>query len=242
MPDNVRTLGVLGGLGPMATVYFMEMVTRLTRADADQQHIPMIVISDPTTPDRTAFILGKSDADPLPRMIENAKRLETAGAELLVMPCNTAHYFYDAICAAVGVPMLNIIRETVGYAKKRVPGLTKLGILATEGTLKAGSYQQACRDAGIEGVEPGSRDRRLLMRIIYDQVKAGKPVDSDCFMDLVDRMRAKGCQAVVLGCTELSVIGRDLRLGPEDGVVDSMEVLAVRAIEACGRSAIVNEE
>ena len=235
MPDNVKTLGVLGGLGPMATVYFMEMVTRLTDAETDQMHIPMIVISDPTTPDRTAYILGRSDEDPLPRMIANAKRLERAGADLLVMPCNTAHYCYEAICAEVGVPMLNIIRETVDSAKKAVPGLKKLGVLATEGTLQAGSYQQACRDAGLECAEPDERDRRLLTRIIYDQVKAGRPVDNACFMDLVSRMRAKGCQAVVLGCTELSVIGRDLRLGLEDGVVDSMETLAVRAIEACGR-------
>lgn len=107
---NSMLLGILGGLGPMSTVYFCELLTAHTKALADSDHIDMIVSSRASTPDRTAFILGKSDRDPLPVMIDEADRLVKAGADLIVIPCNTAHYFYNGLQAACKVPILNIIR------------------------------------------------------------------------------------------------------------------------------------
>lgn len=110
-----KTLGILGGLGPMATVYFYEMLTEHTRVSCDQEHINIIISSRATTPDRTAYILGKSKENPLPVMVEEAHRLVSAGADVIVLPCNTAHYFYDELSRATGVPIINIITETVSY-------------------------------------------------------------------------------------------------------------------------------
>ena len=118
MNQNRILLGILGGLGPMSTFHFCQMLTEHTPASSDADHVDMIISSRASTPDRTAFILGKSNCDPLPVMIEEAKRLENAGAELLVIPCNTAHYFYEGLQKECRVPIINIIYETVSLLKK----------------------------------------------------------------------------------------------------------------------------
>ncbi len=228
------TLGVLGGLGPLATVYFTDMVVKLTDAGCDQEHISMVILNHPSIPDRTDFILDNSKPDPLPVMIADAKRLEGAGSDFIVIPCNTAHYFYDRIQENINIPMLNIIEETVMCAKKTVPNLKTLGILATKGTLSAGSYQRACEKHGVNCLVPGEEDSRLLMNIIYGGVKAGNEVDFGAFESLIDRMRSAGCEAVVLGCTELSVIYWDNKIKRTD-VIDSMQTLARASILKCGK-------
>ena len=131
-------LGILGGLGPMSTFYFCELLTAHTSAVCDADHIDMIVSSRATTPDRTAFILGSSSMDPLPVMIEEAHRLIRAGAELLVIPCNTAHYFYNGLQKECNVPILNIIAETVRHLKKQ--NVSRFGLLATKGTVQSDAY------------------------------------------------------------------------------------------------------
>ena len=228
------TLGVLGGLGPLATVYFTDMVVKLTDAKRDQEHISMVILNHPSIPDRTDYILDNSKPDPLPVMIADAKRLEGAGSDFIVIPCNTAHYFYDRIQDNINIPMLNIIEETVLYAKKTVPCLKTLGILATKGTLSAGSYQRACQKYGIECLTPDEEDSRLLMHIIYDGVKAGGEVDFGAFESLIDRMKKNGCEAVVLGCTELSVIHLDHKM-KRAYVIDSMQTLARASILKGGK-------
>lgn len=228
------TLGVLGGLGPLATVYFTDMVVKLTDAGCDQEHISMVILNHPSIPDRTDYILDNSKPDPLPVMIADAKRLEGAGSDFIVIPCNTAHYFYDRIQDNINIPMLNIIDETVEYAKKTVPNLKTLGILATKGTLSAGSYQRACKKRGVGCLTPNEEDSRLLMHIIYDGVKAGNEVGFGEFESLIDRMRNAGCEAVVLGCTELSVVHWDYKIKRSD-VIDSMQTLARASILKCGK-------
>lgn len=228
------TLGVLGGLGPLATVYFADMVVKLTDAKCDQEHISMVILNHPSIPDRTDYILDNSKPDPLPVMIADAKRLEGAGADFIVIPCNTAHYFYDRIQDNINIPMLNIIDETVSYAKNTVDNLKTLGILATKGTLSALSYQRACQKYGIGCLTPDEEDSRLLMHIIYDGVKAGGKVDFDAFESLIDRMKNNGCEAVILGCTELSVIHWDHKMERAD-VIDSMQTLARASILKCGK-------
>ena len=141
MQHTPTLLGILGGLGPMSTVCFYEMLTAHTQAATDRDHIDMIISSHATTPDRTAYILGRSDQNPLPVMIEDAKRLVAYGATLLTLPCNTAHFFYDALRASISVPMLNIIEETVSAAARLK--INRVGILATEGTIVSGAYHKA---------------------------------------------------------------------------------------------------
>jgi len=233
-PMKEITLGVLGGLGPLATVYFMDMVVKLTDASCDQDHISMVVLNHPSIPDRTDYILDNTKPDPLPVMISDAKRLEGAGSDFIVIPCNTAHYFYEQIQDNIGIPMLNIIDETVSSAVKTVPGLKKLGVLATKGTLRAGSYQRVCEKYGVEFAHPDEQSENILMSLIYDGVKAGGSIDLDAFFGVIDNMKKDGCDAVVLGCTELSVIHWDNKISRPD-VIDSMQTLARASILKCGR-------
>ena len=233
-----KTLGILGGLGPLATVYFMDMIVKMTEAKKDQDHISMIVLNHAAIPDRTDFILDESKPNPLPMMIEDAKKLQAAGADYVVMPCNTAHFFYEQIQNNLDIPMLNIMEETVVYAKEK-KGVNKLGILATKGTIAAESYQRMCEKHGVEWAVPSLQDEQSLMNIIYNQVKAGKEINITEFLKIVGNMKADGCDAVTLGCTELSVINKDFALGRDD-IVDSLEVLAIRSIELCGKKVKVN--
>lgn len=231
--DN-KTLGILGGLGPLATVYFMDLVVKLTKAPKDQDHISMIVLNHAAIPDRTDFILDNTKPNPLPMMIEDAKKLQAAGADYVVMPCNTAHFFYEQIQRNITIPMLNIIEETVKYALENVPNIKNLGILATKGTIAAGAYQHMCQKYSLDCITPSIADEESLMNIIYNQVKAGRTVNTDEFLKIVDNMKKDGCDAVALGCTELSVINKDLNLKRSD-IVDSLEVLAKQSILLCGK-------
>jgi len=231
-----KVLGVLGGIGPLATIYFADLVVKLTDAKTDQEHISMVIYNHGAIPDRTAYILDRTKPNPLPYMISDAKGLQSSGCDFIVIPCNTAHYFYDEIQKNVDIPIINIIEETVKYAIKTVPGLKTIGLLATEGTIKSNAYQRVTDKYSLECKTPNEEDMKSLMNIIYGEVKAGEKVDIFEFMRIIGNMKKQGCEAVVLGCTELSIINKDFELSKKDGkIIDSMEVLARRSIELCGK-------
>lgn len=232
--ENTKLLGVLGGLGPMATVYFYELLTALTDAKSDQEHIDMVISSRATTPDRTAFILGESKINPIDDMIEDAKKLVAFGAEIIAIPCNTAHYFYDQLAAAVNVPILNIVEESVACLKN--DGVRRFGLLATDGTVQSGTYQKYCKAHDITCVIPDKNFQKMVMTIIYDQIKQGKRADMQSFEGIEEHMRSLGCERLILGCTELSLIKRDE--GLSDYFTDSLECLALATIRACGKQTI----
>lgn len=229
-----QAVGVIGGVGPMATVYYMQRVIEMTKAGCDQEHINMLVFNDCDIPDRTAFITEKSPDNPLPVMVEDAKRLEAAGCEFVVIPCNTAHYFYDELERAVEIPVVNIVEETIRYAKARVQDLSCVGIMATTGTIVTGTYQKYAERAGLSFAVPDEDEQDLLMQIIYDGVKAGKPVPRADFDRVANHLRAKGAQCLILGCTELSVLKRDLSINDPD-VLDSIDVLASETVRRSGK-------
>lgn len=226
--------GIIGGLGPMASVYFYEMITSHTLATCDQDHIDLLISSRATTPDRTAYILGQSSESPLPVMIKEANRLISAGADVIVIPCNTAHYFYDGLCESVSVPVINIMTETVRYCVGK--GMKKVGILATEGTVKSGTYEKVCRDLGVEAAYPCESSQRLINEIIYSDIKQGKSADMEKFGRVAYELREQNCDTLILGCTELSLVKRNGHLGRF--YTDSLEVLASVTIERCGKTAI----
>lgn len=229
-----QAVGVIGGVGPMATVYYMQRVIEMTKAGCDQEHINMLVFNDCDIPDRTAFITEKSPDNPLPVMVEDAKRLEAAGCEFVVIPCNTAHYFYDELEQAVEIPVVNIVEETIRYAKARVQDLSCVGIMATTGTIVTGTYQKYAERAGLSFAVPDEDEQDLLMQIIYDGVKAGKPVPRADFDRVANHLRAKGAQCLILGCTELSVLKRDLPIN-DPNVLDSIDVLASETVRRSGK-------
>ena len=233
-----RLLGILGGLGPMASVYFCEMLISHTRALRDCDHINFLLSSRADTPDRSSFILGQSSDDPTGAMIEEALRLERAGAEVIAIPCNTAHYFYDSICDEVSIPVLNIIRETAKYCKSS--GLTKIAVLATEGTASSGAYQKFLDEYEIEVLPLTSDEQNVITHIIFDQIKSGAEPDLKSFLRVSNSLIARGAQLIILGCTELSLIKKQNPL-PEY-FIDSLELLALSAIVECGKEPIDFDE
>lgn len=236
----IVTVGVIGGVGPLATTYYMEKLIRLTAAEKDQDHIDLVVMQHATIPDRTAYILGESDVDPGPIMAEDARKLESLGVAFITLPCNTAHYFVQQVINAVETPVLSIIEQTVGAVLERVSVGDKVGILATTGTLQSEVYQQALTAVGLPTLVPEEADQDLLMHIIYGQVKAGLPVDLDLFNDICDRLVGRGAEAIILGCTELSVIAEDHNLLGNSLLVDSLDVLARRTVTAAGHRLVTD--
>jgi len=230
-----KTVGILGGLGPLATAYFMELVIHHTVAARDQDHIDMVVSNHATIPDRTDFILGRSPLNPLGAMIGDAKKLEAYGVDFVVMPCNTASFFFDEIRQSIGIAMVNIVEEAVRYARETVPGLSRLGILATDGTILSGTYDQECSKQGITAQHPTDAQAQVLMHIIYDEVKAGRRGNTTELLGVIDAMLADGCTAVVLGCTELSTMCQSSTALRAPGIIDSLYALARRTILLAGK-------
>lgn len=229
-----QVVGILGGIGPLSTVYFMEMIIKMTKAGVDQEHIDMIVFNHATIPDRTAYILGQSEENPLEVMVEDAKKLQQAGADFIVIPCNTAHYFFEQIKKSITIPMINIVESTVEFANANIRKLKTLGVLATDGTIQSNTYQLVCEKLGINCITPDEQGQASVMRIIYEQVKAGEKVDIAAFYHLIETLKDQGCQGVILGCTELSIVKRDFGIRQKE-IIDSLEVLAKSTILACGK-------
>jgi aspartate racemase len=225
-------VGVLGGLGPAATVLFMHRLVELTDAPRDQDHVDLLVWQHGSIPDRSAFLLGHGES-PEPVLVADAVALERAGARFIAIPCNTAVVWVEQMRAAVSIEVLDTVAETVDTARRAVPGLQRLGVLATDGTLLAGTYAAAAAAAGIDLITPAPEVQREVMSIVYDGVKAGEPVPRERFDAVVDHLRDQGAEAVALGCTELSVLHGEL--GVDDvTIVDSIEALARRVVLRAG--------
>jgi aspartate racemase len=231
--DN-RILGILGGLGPMASVYFCEMLISHTKAERDADHINFLLSSRASTPDRSSFILGISKDDPTDAMTEEARRLEAAGAHLLAIPCNTAHYFYESICRAVDIPILNIISETAKFCKYL--GVSRIGVLATEGTAASGAYEKYLEEYSVSVVPLTNSEQDAVSRIIFEQIKCGREPDHDSFRSVIKSLRERGAELIVLGCTELSLIKKQFE--QPEYIVDSLELLALSAIRTMDKCPI----
>ena len=226
----MKTLGVIGGLGPMATALFMQLITAMTDADCDQQHIDMVIRSIPSTPDRTAFLLGKSQESPLPSVLGAARRLETDGVACMAIPCVTMSCFMTELRAQLTTPVLDIVEETADYLKQS--GVSCAGIMATDGTIQFGHFQRALEQRGIRALVPCEDMQTNVRDIIFSNVKKNLPADTDRFFAAANSLRRQGAECVVLGCTELSVVKRDHQIGP--GFIDALEALSVRCITECG--------
>ena len=222
------TVGVLGGLGPEATLDFYAKVIALTPAARDQEHLHLIIDSDPRVPNRNEAVAGTGPS-PGPALAAMAKRLEGAGADFLVMACNAAHAFQADIEAAVSVPFVSIIDETVRATVARCPGVQTVGVLGSSGCLDARLYQTAFARYGVEVVVPESAEREGLMTLLY-RIKAGdKGGEVRAAMQaLTELLVAGGAQAVVAGCTEVPLVLAQDALGVP--LVDSSAVLAERTV------------
>lgn len=227
-----KLLGIIGGLGPMSSAYFYELLTSHTKVSCDQDNIDLLLSSKSSTPDRTDFIMGKSENSPLPFMINEAQMLERNGADVIIMICNTAHYFIDEIRKSIGVPMPSIIEETVNYLA--ACNKKKVAILATDGTLYSATYQTKLTEAGIDWVLPQESEQKLIMSIIYDYVKRGITPPQEMVKTVYDALMARDCDAIIAGCTELPLAFRNT-IG-SDNIIDPMEVLAYKVIKIFDRT------
>lgn len=225
-----KTVGIIGGMGPLATADLFAKIVRFTAAGNDREHIHTIIDSNTAVPDRTAAILGLGPS-PVPELVKSAKRLENAGADLLVMPCNTAHFFYEELRAATRLPLLHMLRLTAEEIGRRK--LDKVALLATDGTVKTGIYARLFEERGIPYVLPDGAGQRAVMDAIYAGVKAGKrDYDTSALRRALDALMEQGAEAFVLGCTELPVAFEQYRL--DYPAVDPSEALAKAAIREAG--------
>jgi aspartate racemase len=227
--ERDKIVGVIGGLGPEATLDFFGKILEATTAATDQDHLHLIIDNNPLAPDRTEAVAGIGPS-PGPSLACTALRLEEAGAEVLVMVCNTAHAFSNSITDVVQIPFLNIIEVTCEAAMKARPSLQRAGVLATEGALSAGLYEDALNARGIEHValEGASRARfmELIMRIKggdkSDEVRTGMRLLA---LELVEL----GAEVIIAGCTEVPLV-----LDAEDykcPLVNSTDALVTRTIQ-----------
>ena len=224
-------LGILGGMGPQATNTFYQFVIDRTDARTDQEHVSALILSDSQMPDRTTAILGSEQAREAvyQRLLADARLLEREGCTVIAVPCNTSHFFLDRVQEQIGVPILHMIRETARLLAAQ--GRKRPGILATDGTIQTELYQKEFSAAGIQAVVPTPQAQKLVMSLIYDDIKAGKAGDPEKFAAVHQDLEEQGCDCGVLACTELSVFSSQHHLSPF--YTDAMAVLAERAVQAC---------
>jgi aspartate racemase len=207
-------LGIIGGLGPLASSYLYEMITKKTNAKKDQDHLNIVLLSHPSIPDRTKYILKESNDSPLPFLIEDAKILENLGVKMISIPCNTSCYFHEKLKKEINIPISNLVKNTVKYIKEKK--IKNVVILATEETIKSNLYQKDLKKENINYITPNGNK---IMEIIYDYIKAGKEVTNELFNECIKDIKT---DAFILGCTELSLLKPKLNL--TDKFIDPLEI------------------
>lgn len=203
-PD--RMIGILGGMGPEATLDLYRHILALTPAVKDQDHIRVLIYSNPKIPDRAKAIEGKGES-PLACLIESAKLLERGGAGIIAMPCNAAHYYLPGMQQRVGVPILDMISETCRRLRQRFPDIKTAGLIASFGTVRGGNYHKSLSEMGIEVLMPNDAEQREIEGGIA-RVKAGSHDRStqETFQAIGNRLFQSGAAAVILGCTEVPLV------------------------------------
>ena len=226
-----KTLGILGGMGPEATGVLYDRITGHTVASKDQDHLDIWIYSHAGLPDRTECILKGEDEKMRSMLREDTEHMISIGCSYLAVPCNTCHYFGDVFREFHDITFIDMIDETARFICGK--GISKVGILATDGTNKAGLYEKALKDYGVNTMIPDEKHQEMLMGLIYQEIKKGLKGDPEHFSPVVQYLEQEGCEAVILGCTELSVYAETYRL-TDSFYVDALDVLARRCVELCG--------
>lgn len=223
-----RLIGILGGMGPEATLDLYHHIISLTPAKRDQDHIRVLIYSNPKIPNRTEAIAGNGES-PLSYLIESAKLLERGGAGVIAIPCNASHHFLPEIQAQVNIPILDMIAATCARLSELLPGVKAAGLIATLGTIQSGVYHKVLSRAGIELLTPDEGDQRAVQAGIA-RVKAGEHNRStgEVFHSVGRRLVKAGANAVILGCTEVPLV---FNPGEVDYVsLNSTRILAEAAV------------
>jgi len=229
------SLGVIGGMGPKATSVFFEKVIEKTDAYKDQDHINMVILNHATLPDRTTAIFENTGQKFLNNIKADIKLLEMAGVANIAIPCNTSHYFYDDVVRFTDINIINMIEETVREIYNQYGENSKVGILATKGTISSKIYENVCEKYNIKLHVPSESTQDQTMKIIYDNVKGDFKEDASELESLInDFLEKENCKCVILACTELSCI--KLSDDIKKHCVDALEILANKSIEVSGKN------
>ncbi len=224
-------LGIIGGMGPMASAAFYDMISSKTDASCDQENLNLILLSHAAMPDRTRAILSKDEAQieaVRSKLYADAIFLQNAGCTAIAVTCNTAHYFVNMIEDELDIPFIHLIRETAEAVASEF-GAKKVAVLATDGTIETRLYQDELSKRGVIAFTPKAEVQALVMHEIYECIKSGKPADEEIWEKIEEYVKAEGCEAAVLACTELSVVRKELSLG--SFYFDPMDIMAERCLD-----------
>lgn len=227
-----KTIGVIGGMGPYATLDFLRLILDLTGAKRESEHFRVVVDSNPKIPSRTrAYLFG--DADPVPMMRESALNLMNAGADFIVLPCNSAHYFLSRVFEGFPIHVVDMVESTSNVIIQQ--GWKKVGVLAGEVTVGAGLYEKYLTPNDVCVVHVNNDEQKTVRRIIEDVKNNEISHQTEALLvSLIDVLVNNGAQSIILGCTELQAVIRDLKVNIP--IVDSLEVLARAAIAEAGKA------
>ena len=227
-----KTIGILGGMGPLATADLLIKITTATEAACDNEHIRVYIDSDAAIPDRTGAILH-GGPDPVPEMLSALRNLEKCGADCVIMACNTAHYFLPRLQAETNTPILDMLQITAERCAELFPGKTA-ALLGTTGTLQTGIYNRALEKAGVDFLLSDEEQQAFLMHLIYDVVKATRPMqpEEENWSRLLRQLRERGADYFILACTELPIVANTLQ--DEGPFVDPTAELARASVLFCG--------
>ena len=235
-------VGVVGGVGPAATVDFIDKIVRNTAARRDQEHIKLVVEQNPQIPDRTENLLSDG-TDPTIALYSTCKKLEAADADIIAIPCNTAHAFVERIQPHLSIPIVNMLFETVEHIKRSFADCKLIGLLATSGTIKSRVYHDVVSKAGFELLVPDDEHQKMVMNAIYGPkgVKAGF-TEGECVDDLLCALTSlveRGAEVVILGCTELPLLLMQNQAFPVGGktvaILDPTDILARKCVSLSGQ-------
>jgi len=203
--EKYNVIGILGGMGPEATIDLYRRIVRSTPVEKDQDHIPVLIFSNPKIPDRTASISSRKTKKIIAYLKESAAILEDGGADFIVIPCNTAHVFYGDIAEEVYIPVIHMIEITVAYIIDHYPDMKVAGLLGTSGTISTGLYQKVLGSHGISPVVPEKHVLdSLVMSAIY-AIKAGKKLKDarEKLVQAISLFPEAAQRLIIMGCTEI---------------------------------------
>jgi len=235
----MKTIGILGGMGPEATNRLATLITSLTVVSKDQEHIPVISFNNSKIPHRINAIFNNTES-PLPEMIRMAKGLEFLGADFLIIPCNTAHYFIKDIQPHINIPFINMIEETVRFVSDNYQDTKKVGILGTNLTIKMKLYEKPLEEKGIQIIRPSSKNEELVMQAIYG-IKGGLKDEGRKILQQVAKDLVKaGAEIIIAGCTEIPLVLQQKNLNFI--LLDPSKIVAESAIALASRDNIIGQE
>ena len=230
MPDQRRTVGGLGGMGPQATIDLLQRIVRCTPADDDADHIRILIDNNPAVPSRIDYIIHQRGENPAPTLVNMAQGLSEQGADFLVMPCNTAHLYAADIASAIPIPFINMVEVTVRSVIDTNASTRRVGLLASTAVVQTGLFKDAFQAQGIDVVSPDDEYQEIIMSLIK-RMKAGKQDDTDrqCLADVASSLLNQQTDCLIIACTELSALGAEM---PQPApMIDTAQCLAEETIK-----------